>query len=188
MGSSHRRTRAFAVRHLCESVEGVSKCAPRLAQFSGTYRAPLPPYSGGHYELIDKDSRSPNADYYLARLWKDAMGSAVFSVMSSAPDVRVYAHCAPGGGVTVAFINFSPDVAASLTFHGPLPGSRRDLRILSSPDNTTILLNGAHLVYNPGSGSLPSLAPQEDAGDGPLLVQPHTLGFITFPTAAAYDC
>lgn len=143
---------------------------------------------GGNYELVNKTTRAPNADWYVARLWKDAMGGTPFAAASDWPDLRAYAACAPGGGLSVAFINFSNNVTVALDVSGPPAGSRRALRVLSSADNATVALNGAPLVYVPGSGALPPLAPRADAGSAPLLVAPHTLGFVTFPDARAYDC
>jgi hypothetical protein len=111
-----------------------------------------------------------------ARLWKDAMGPASFAVRTNDTDVRAYAHCAPGGGLTVAYINFSGNTTAALQVaggaQGPLPGSRRLLRALSSRDNATVALNGRDLAYVPGSGALPPLEPAADAGNGPLLLPP----------------
>jgi len=143
---------------------------------------------GGNYELINKTTRAPNADYYVARLWKDAMGPAVYAASSNDTEVRVYAHCAPGGGLTLAYINFSANTTAALHVQGPPPGSPRLLRALASVDNTTVLLNGRQLVYTPGSGALPDLQPAADAGAGPLLLPPHTLGFVTWPEASAFNC
>ena len=145
---------------------------------------------GGSYELIDKTTRSPNPDWYLARLWKDAMGSAVFAASSNASDVRVFAHCAPTGGLSIAFINFSSNTTAALTLVQAVQPATSPLalRILSSADNITVALNGEALVYTPGSGALPSLLPASVAGGAPVLLPPHTLGFITYPDANAYNC
>ena len=145
---------------------------------------------GGSYELIDKITRSPNSDWWVARLWKDSMGSAVFEASSNASNVRVFAHCAPTGGLSVAFINFSSNTTASLTLaHAVQPAaSPVALRILSSADNVTVALNGEALVYSPGSGALPSLSPATATGGAPIMLPPHTLGFVTFPDAHEYDC
>ena len=143
---------------------------------------------GGNYELVNKTTRAPNADWYVARLWKDAMGPASFAVRTNDTDVRAYAHCAPGGGLTVAYINFSGNSTAALLVAGPPAGSRRLLRALASADNVTVSLNGRDLVYAPGSGELPPLEPAADDGRSPLLLPPHTLGFVTFPDASSYDC
>jgi hypothetical protein len=116
------------------------------------------------------------------------MGPSAFAAASDAPEVRVYAHCAPGGGLSLAYINFSGNTTASLAVQGPPAGSRRLLRALSSADNRTILLNGVELAYTPGSGALPPLDPAEDSGAGPLLLPPHTLGWVTWPDATAYSC
>lgn len=144
---------------------------------------------GGHYELIDKTTRSPNPDWYVARLWKDAMGPTAFSVATNDTDLRAYAHCSPQGGLSIAFINFSGNTTAALDVRGQgALGTPRLLRVLASPDNTTVLLNGSPLTYVPGSGALPPLSPASEPADGPLLVAPHTLGFVTWPRAAAFNC
>ena len=117
------------------------------------------------------------------------MGSAVFAATSDWSDLRAYAACAPGGGLTIAFINFSDNVTVALDVHGPPAGSPRALRVLSSVDNSTVSLNGAVLKYAPGApGVLPPLGPASDAGDRPLVIEPHTLGFVSWPSASAYDC
>lgn len=144
---------------------------------------------GGNYELINKTTRAPNPDLYVARLWKDAMGPTVFAVTTNVSTLRAYAHCAPGGGLSLGYINFSPDTTAALVVHGASAlGSDRLLRILSSADNTTVALNGVELSYEPGSGVFPSLAPQENSGDGAIAVPPHTVGFVTWPNAAGFNC
>jgi len=144
---------------------------------------------GGRYELVNKTTRAPNPDFYVARLFKDAMGPGVFAAATDDADVRAYAQCAPGGGLSVSFINFG-NTTVALSVQGPPAGSPRELRVLSAVSGNpyALLLNGNPLVYVPGSGALPSLAPVADDGAGPLIVEPRTLGFVTYPDAHAYDC
>ena len=143
---------------------------------------------GGNYELVDKNKRTPNPDYYVARLWKDTMGSAPYAITTNDTDLRAYAHCSPTGGLTVAYINFSGNATANLLVQGQGLGTARSRWALASADNTTVTLNGQALVYTPGSGQLPALAPVDDSGSTPLAIPPHTLGFVTFTEAAGYNC
>lgn len=144
---------------------------------------------GGNYELINKTTRSPNSDYYIGRLWKDAMGPSVFPATSNASTFSAFAHCAPGGGLSVGFVNFSPDAPAALDVSGPgALGAPRLLRVLTSADNTTVSLNGVPLRYVPGSGALPALAPKADDGAGALVLPPRSVGFVTWPQAAYFNC
>jgi hypothetical protein len=122
-------------------------------------------------------------------MWKDAMGPTVFGAQTNTSTVSAFAHCAPGGGLSVGYVNFSPNAPAVLDIHGPgALGAPRLLRLLTSADNTTIALNGVPLVYAPGSGALPPLTPKVDAGSGPLVLPPHSVGFVTWPKAVYYNC
>ena len=139
---------------------------------------------------MNKTTRSPNSDYYISRLWKDSMGPTVFRSYTNVSGFSAFAHCAPGGGLSLGFVNFSPNASAVLDVHGPGSlGAPRLLRVLTSqPDNTTLALNGVPLKYEPGSGALPSLSPAEDPGNAPLVLPPHSVGFVTWPKAAYYNC
>jgi hypothetical protein len=117
------------------------------------------------------------------------MGPTVFGAATNDSAVSAFAHCAPGGGLSVGYVNFSPSESAALDVRGPgALGAPRLLRVLTSADNKTIALNGVPLAYAAGSGALPPLAPREDPGDGPLVLPPHSVGFVTWPDAAYFNC
>lgn len=62
------------------------------------------------YSLIDEHTREPRPNYWAAVLWRRTMGTTVLaSPASPSPDVRIYAHCLPGGkgGVGLAAINLA---------------------------------------------------------------------------------
>ena len=118
------------------------------------------------------------------------MGPTVFSASTNATAVSAFAHCAPGGGLSLGYVNFSPDAPAALDVRGPgaLGTTPRLLRVLTSEDNVAIALNGAPLKYVPGSEALPPLDPKADESGGLVVVPPHSVGFITWPSAAYYNC
>ncbi len=142
---------------------------------------------GGRYELMNKTTREPNPDYYVARLFKDAMGARVISATTQTPDAYVhsFAQCAPGGGVTLAFINFNL-TATTIAVSGVGAPAPRFERVLTATaaDGKSVDLNGITLAYTAGSLQLPSLAPVEVTDPGaPLVLPARSLGFITFPGA-----
>lgn len=51
---------------------------------------------GGYYGLLNWTNLEPTPDYYTGLFWDAYMGTDVLSIQRdpSAPDVRVYAHCA----------------------------------------------------------------------------------------------
>ena len=93
------------------------------------------------YSLIDERTREPRPNYWAAILWRRTMGTTVLtSPVSPSPDVRIYAHCLPGGngGVGLAAINLGESsyrIAAGR-------GARVWLMQSGSLDNKTITVNG----------------------------------------------
>ena len=152
---------------------------------------------GGNYELIDKMTRQPNPDFWLALLFKRTMGTGVLTATAdagAAPQLRVYAHCAAGApagrGVTLAFANLSPDTPVTLTVSGgggaPLTAPRSEWH-LTAPGgdmtSRTVLLNGAPLLYG-GPGRLDPAAPRVVVDPAaPLVIAPRSNGFVTWPDA-----
>ncbi len=60
------------------------------------------------YALIDYDTMMPRPNYWAAVLWRRNMGARVLAApVSTAPELRLYAHCLPGGkgGVGLLAIN-----------------------------------------------------------------------------------
>ena len=139
---------------------------------------------GGNYELVNKTTKMPNPDYYVARLFKDAMGARVLAANSSTELVHAFAHCSDGpeGGVTLAWINFgTSDVTAIVSGVGAnAPRAERTVTRAQPNDDTAIALNGIRLTYIPGSNQLPSLDPKVVTDATPLILPAHSLGFTTF--------
>ena len=141
---------------------------------------------GGYYELLDRQTFAPNPDYWLALVWKRAMGARVLGVGSSDARVLGYAHCQRGGsGVSFAFVNTAA-TPAQLSLGG-FTSERWDYVLTAaSADNRTVALNGAPLVY--AGGQLSPLAPAVSNGAAPLVVPPFSVGFATFPKETVAAC
>lgn len=132
---------------------------------------------GGRYELVNKTTRTPNPDFYVALLWKKVMGEKVLkaSVVGSAL-VRAFSHCLPAGsppGVGVTIVNFSSNTTAEV----PLPAAPWKYYLLSSPDNSTLMSNGVPLTYTPGVLQLPDFHATSGNTAGTLSLPPHTIAF-----------
>ena len=144
--------------------------------------------AGGRYELFNKTTKMPNPDFYLARLFKDAMGARVISATAVSKDsyVHTYANCAPGGGVTLAFINFNTtETTIDVSGVGAAaPRMERVLTATAADGGRSVDMNGAELAYVAGSLRLPSLQPRAVTDPAaPIVLPGHSLGFITFPGA-----
>src|SRR5262249_58171455 len=72
--------------------------------------------SGSNYGLIDDATLEPNPDYWASLLWRRLMGTRVLAASTDATmPVRVYAHCARGGGgVTLLALNLSAKESVSV--------------------------------------------------------------------------
>jgi heparanase 1 len=147
---------------------------------------------GGYYNLVDRVTLTPNPDYWLAVLWKRTMGDRVLRASSSLPDsVLVFAHCAAGGpGVTLAFVNLDATTTFSVSLAaGSPPLAPRSEWVLAPVDNDQsshqVLLNGATTPLGVADG-VPSPTPPHVVTDTstPLLLAPHTLGFVTLSSGA----
>lgn len=154
---------------------------------------------------------NPLPDYWIARLHKQLMGTTVLGIASSAADIRVYAHCALGGGVTMAFLNIAlknsvnvtlPEALAAapareefmLTAGAPIKGAKNPLQ------SKVVLLNGTplQLVPPPGGGGANGGGPSLPVSAGRLVPQngsptivaipPSTYGFMRFAGALVAAC
>lgn len=145
---------------------------------------------GGYYELVDKFSFTPNPDYWLALLWKKVMGPRVLAAASSLPGaVLAFAHCgARPGTVALAWVNLDAAATYAVTVEGlglpggqPVPRGEYALSPVGGLQTAReVLLNGDEppLALAPGP-ALPPLPPRTVADPAvPLLLAPHTLGFV----------
>lgn len=139
-------------------------------------------------QLVDKYTYQPNPDYYTALLWKRTMGRGVLHTKTDSEDVAAFAHCGHISGVSVAWINFSPDTAYTLSFQGLasqeelIPREEYHLSAVEAEDSQLVALNGETLWYK--DQTLAPLKPRVVTDPSqPLVVQPHTYGFVNFPKA-----
>lgn len=149
---------------------------------------------GGYYELVDRFTLVPNSDYWAALIWKRTMGTRVLASPNDAwGDVLTYAHCAVGGGVAVVFINSNANSTYEVQLNGvPAagvpPAAPRLEYVLTpdgAPDSKRVLLNGAPLTFVDGALSP---TPPRVAQAAPLLLAPHTIGFVVYPSARLPAC
>jgi heparanase len=144
---------------------------------------------GGNYELVDKWTLTPNPDYWTALLWKRVMGAGVLAATSNSSDVIAFAHCggpAAGGGVAVAWVNLANETSYTVDVTGLAAGApvpRHEYHLTAVPgDYRGIALNGAQLTY--AGGALSPTPPVVVTDPSvPLVLAPHTYGFVVFPAA-----
>jgi hypothetical protein len=156
---------------------------------------------GGFYQLLCNDTGRvvPNPDWWTARVFKRAMGTRFFRTLSSrpccAPDTLfAYAACAPGGGLSVAFVNAGDgDVAAQVLGAGAerFPPAPRVEWVLESGgpalNATSIKLNGALLAY--AGGALTPIEPRVvENPDEPLVLPARSYGFFTLAGTTVREC
>ena len=148
----------------------------------------------------------------VALLHKRLMAATVLNISSSAENVRVYAHCARGGGVAVAFLSLglNNSVTATLpaslaaaptreefimTAGAPLPGAKSALQ------SKSVLLNGKVMELIPPGGASGPPVPRLPLFAGKLVKQcaapghpltivlpPSSYGFLRFAGAKVRAC
>ena len=159
---------------------------------------------GGNYGLLNRTTREPNADFFMAQMFHDTMGEKVLNLSASehSAGLRTYAHCQDGGSgaATLLLINVSPTVTfeASLPAElGAAPGTAAGMQVFefgvgdgTKPgwlglDSQHITLNG-ELLHSDKSqpGTLPKISPRPLDGTT-LTIKPLTISFITVPRAQA---
>lgn len=65
-------------------------------------------FVGGWYSLLERDeSREPNSDYYVMKVWRDIVGKKILSTKSSDKMIRIYSQCSSeyAGGVVMEVLN-----------------------------------------------------------------------------------
>jgi hypothetical protein len=105
------------------------------------------------YGLIDGDTLEPKPDYWAALLWNRTMDKTVLEApRSPAADLRLYAHCLPGGkgGVGVLALNLGVGVQSLA-----IGKTARAWVMTGQPhDAQTVMINGKRPVIdrhgNPG--------------------------------------
>ena len=160
---------------------------------------------GGDYELIDRDTFTPNPDYWIAYLWPRLMSTHVLDVAVAACDdgvnvsqvVRAYAHCglAPGG-VSLALINLSPDRALSIDIeglHAVRSTPRKEYHLSGTASgaggNTSENLASRTMYTNRKPFSATSLQePLLATAEKPICLAPLTVAFVEIPDAGAAAC
>jgi heparanase 1 len=155
---------------------------------------------GGYYNLIDRESLTPNPDYFAALLWKRTMGERVLRASSSLPEsVLVFAHCAAplaaqAGGITLAFINLDEATTFSVSpIAGGPPLAPRSEYVLApvggQQSSREVLLNDAGSPLGVAGGVVSPTPPRLVTDPAaPLLLAPRTLGFVVLTGGSAGVC
>jgi len=131
---------------------------------------------GGNYGLLNRTTRQPNPDFYVAQLFHDLMGTGVLQISTGGAlpkGLRSYAQCNDGTGTkggdagtgraTLLFINVSPSITFSLTM--PLAMAWR-----GKEDATTSMADAVGALGRGSPGTKPAGLTLEvyelTAGDG----------------------
>jgi hypothetical protein len=136
------------------------------------------------YALLDEHSYNPRPNYWAAVLWKRTMGTTVLAAPTPpAADVRIYAHCLPGGqgGVGLAVIN-PGNAAQEIPF-----GTKARAWILQAPalDSKAVTVNGKQ----PRLGQDGSLSGLEGVpAGGSLSVPGRSIAFLAVSNAGNPAC
>ena len=128
----------------------------------------------GRYRLIDPATWEPTADYYASVVWKRTMGARVLA-MRIAPRsrrVRIYAHCAKGGGVAFAVVNL--DRAPVRLRFGAAGGAEAYIFSSDALTSERTALNGGWLAGD-GAGGFSPLVPA--AVTNPVAWPARSYGF-----------
>jgi len=138
------------------------------------------------YGLLDEKTFAPRPDYWAALLWRKLMGTTVLNPgASSAPDLRLYAHCLRNtpGGVALLVINTSR--TAPLSLEAPAAAERYTLSAQKLLDNT-VELNGTELKLG-SDDTLPQLK-AIPTRSGALTFAPASITFLVIPKAKNPSC
>ncbi len=163
--------------------------------------------TGGNYEVVDKQHYTPNPDWWTALLWKRTMGVRVLGTKTNSSSLQAFVHCAAAGAgagsgaVTLAFVNPSlaevsvvpgaVDVLGAETASSfPLFPRQEYILTADAGDETkqSMLLNGQLLTYGGGSKLGPSPPRTVTSDMEPLVLPPHSYGFVVFENAKVKVC
>lgn len=136
------------------------------------------------YALIDRDTMTPRPNYWSAVLWKRTMGRTVLaSPASPSANLRLYAHCLPGGkgGVGVTALNIggtAQTVAAGR-------GAKAWILTGQPIDTRAIKVNG----LTPSIGARGNVVGLEGAAASRAVTVPaRSIAFLAVPGAGNPAC
>ncbi|SER29842.1 hypothetical protein [Sphingobium sp. YR768] len=136
------------------------------------------------YGLIDGDTLEPRPDYWAALLWNQIMDKIVLeSPRSPAADLRLYAHCLPGGkgGVGLLALNLGAGVQSLA-----IGKMARAWVMTGKPhDAQTVMINGKKPVID-GNGNPGRLVGTAVRGSVPIAGR--AIAFVAVPDAGNPAC
>lgn len=136
------------------------------------------------YALLDEHGYKPRPNYWAAVLWKRTMGTRVLAAPASpSPDLRLYAHCLPGGKGGVGLVAINTGDAAQTVPAGP----RATAWVLTGEpiDSREVKVNGA-VPALAASGALTGLDGVKVGGS--LSLPGKAIAFLAVAGAANSAC
>ncbi len=136
------------------------------------------------YALLDEKDFTPRPNYWAAVLWKRTMGTTVLAAPASpSPELRLYAHCLPGGkgGVGLAAINIGTSAQSVPT------GSKASVWVMTGEplDTRDVRVNGQKPALAP-SAELTGLTGASVQGD--LILPGKAIAFLSVAGANNPAC
>jgi len=152
--------------------------------------------SGGNYGLLKTGSFLPNPDYFVALAHARLVDGRVLGLKTSytlPPYLALYARCARGGGVALAFINTSPHTQVNLTnavgAAGRLGRFRTDYIFTPTGGDvhaSSLSCNGVALQVT--GNSPPEFSGVPASAEASILISPLSFGFAVYPEATPPAC
>jgi heparanase len=138
------------------------------------------------YGLLNEDTLEPRPNYWAALLWNRTMGTVVLDpAIPANQNLRVYAHCARGGGGAVALVLMNTDTQREQSISLPQAGEKFTL---TAPDltSTKTMLNGAVIAAG-ADGSVPAIK-GERVSAGPISLPHLSTTFVIIPGVRNSSC
>ncbi len=139
---------------------------------------------GGDYGLIDRLTLKPRPDYWVSWMWRQLMGTAVYPVESSSPQLRAYCHGSAGGdGLCLLLVNLA-STPASVALENFGPVGRRFTLTAKQLTSRKLRINGRRPKLRRGAVSLADFP----AAAGAAQLPPYSISFweIGSDTATQY--
>jgi hypothetical protein len=136
------------------------------------------------YALIDYDTMMPRPNYWAAVLWKQTMGSTVLAAPASpSPELRLFAHCLPGGKGGVGLLAINTGAAAQVL---PVADGGQSWLMQAEPlDSGAVTVNGTAPEVDP-QGRVVGLDGRRVTG--PLTVPARSIAFVAASGAGNPEC